>query len=103
MNLMNDMNPDPNLTAPLDAVPLSASQSKNFANPDHDQEPPRRSNLNDPRRILPPQTHKAASLWKKLIALVGLGAFSILGGLIMTLIVGLLAIAAALILQAAIS
>lgn len=103
MNLMNDMNPDPKLTAPLDAIPLSDSQSKNFATPDQGKGSPRRFNLNDPRRILPPQRHKAASLWKKLIALVGLGAFSILGGLVITLVVGLLAVATALILQAAVS
>ena len=103
MNLMNDRNPDPKLTAPLKAIRPSDSLSEDFLNLDDDQGSRRGSNLNDPRRILPSQAHKGASLWRKLVALLGLGAFSILGGLAITLIVGLLAIAAALILQAAIS
>ena len=103
MNLMNDMQPDPKLTAPVEAVPVSDSLPESFVDLDQALASPRSSNLNDPRRILPSQEYKPAAVWKKFVALLGLGAFSILGGLVITLIVGLLAIAAALILQTAIS
>ena len=87
MNLMNDMQPDPKLTAPVEAVPVSDSLPESFVDLDQALASPRSSNLNDPRRILPSQAHKGASLWRKLVALLGLGAFSILGGLAITLIV----------------
>ena len=100
---MNDMQPDPKLTAPVEAVPVSDSSPESFVDLDQDLASQRSPNLNDPRRILPSQEYKPASVWKKFVALLGLGAFSILGGLVITLIVGLLAVAAALILQTAIS
>jgi len=103
MNLMNDRESDPKVTAPLEVVPPpeSLSDEANNLRPDLDSRP--QSKLNDPRRILPTRPHKGSSLWRKLVALLGLGAFSVLGGLAITLIIGLLAIVAALILQAAIS
>lgn len=103
MNLMNDRESDPKLTAPLEAIQPSESLSTDSDDLSSDLEPRRQLNLNDPRRILPTRPHKGSSLWRKLVAVLGLSAFSILGGLAITLIVGLLAIAAALILQAAIS
>ena len=103
MNLMNDRESDPKLTAPLEAVQPSKSRSNDSDDLGSDLESRRRLNLNDPRRILPTRPQKCSSLWRKLFAGLGLSAFSILGGLVITLIVGLLAIAAALILQAAIS
>ena len=62
-----------------------------------------RSHFNAPRQILPVQTYKGASLWRKLVAVLGLGAFTVLGGLAITLIVGIIAIVGALVVQAAIS
>ena len=100
---MNDMEYDPKLTAPLEAISHHEEPAESPSSLNQTSGYKRRSNFNDPRRILPSQTYKGSSLWRKLVALLGLGAFSILGGLVITLIVGLLAIAAALILQAAIS
>ncbi|MFL2987652.1 MAG: hypothetical protein ACJZ57_10450 [Candidatus Poriferisodalaceae bacterium] len=100
---MNDRETDPKLTAPLEAIQPSESLSIDSDDLGSDLQSRRQLNLNDPRRILPPRPYKGSSLWRKLVALLGLGAFSVLGGLAITLIVGLLAIVAALILQAAIS
>ena len=100
---MNDRETDPKLTAPLEAIQPSESLSIDSDDLGSDLQSRRQLNLNDPRRILPPRPYKGSSLWRKLVAVLGLSAFSILGGLVITLIVGLLAIAAALILQAAIS
>ena len=103
---MNQMEHDPKATAPLEAV--SPSISRELGPSDSTEavlgsRPRGRRNLNDPRRILPVRIHKGASLWRKLVALLGLGAFSVLGGLAITLVVGLMAIVAALILQAVIN
>jgi hypothetical protein len=103
MNLMNDRESDPKLTAPLEPVLPSESVTAESDDLSSNLESRRQLNLNDPRRILPTRLHKGSSLWRKLVAVLGLSAFSVLGGLAITLVVGLLAIVAALILQAAIS
>ena len=103
---MNQMEHDPEATAPLEAV--SPSMSREIGPSDStdavlDSTLRGRRNLNDPRRILPVRMYRGASLWRKLVALLGLGAFSVLGGLAITLVVGLMAIVAALVLQAVIT
>ncbi|HJL98669.1 MAG: hypothetical protein QGF99_00945 [Acidimicrobiales bacterium] len=100
---MNDRESDPKLTAPLEAISPPESLPTQSDDLSSDLESRRQLNLNDPRRILPTRPHKRSSLWRKLVAVLGLSAFSVLGGLVITLVIGLLAIVAALILQAAIS
>ena len=103
---MSEPKDDRDATAALDAVPSASSddvlspapKDLRSATTSH-----ARPHLNDPRHILPVQPYKGTSLWRKLIALVGLGAFSVLGGLVITLVVGIMAIVAALVVQAAIS
>ena len=103
---MNDIEGDGDPTAALDAVPSSTPGDELSLEPKRSvaeagsQVRPR---LNDPRQILPVQTYKGASLWRKLVAVLGLGAFTVLGGLAITLVVGIIAIVAALVVQAAIS
>jgi len=107
MKLMNHPEDDSDSTARLEPLPHqrispdvhlqgpSESQARSGGGLEH--------RLNDPRRILPTRPYRGTSLWRKFVALLGLGAFSILGGVAITLIVGVMAIVTALILQAAIS
>ncbi len=103
---MNERERDGDPTAALDAMPSAASGDDLY--PEQTETVPEsasqvRSHFNDPRQILPVQTYKGASLWRKLVAVLGLGAFTVLGGLAITLIVGIIAIVGALVVQAAIS
>ena len=107
MKFMNHSEDDSDATAALEPLPhrrvfpdvhLHASEAAQRNSPRT-----AKARLNDPRRILPPRVYRGASIWRKFVALIGLGAFSILGGLAITLVVGVMAIVAALILQAVIS
>ena len=102
---MNDIESDGDPTAALDAVPSSTPGDELSLEPKRsvaESGSQVRPRLNDPRQILPVQTY-GASLWRKLVAVLGLGAFTVLGGLAITLVVGIIAIVAALVVQAAIS
>ena len=97
---MNDIEGDGDPTAALDAVPSSTPGDELSLEPKRsvaESGSQVRPRLNDPRQILPVQTYKGASLWRKLVAVLGLGALAI------TLVVGIIAIVAALVVQAAIS
>ena len=103
---MNERERDGDPTTALDAMPSATSGDDLYA--EQTETVPGsasqvRSHFNDPRQILPVQTYKGASLWRKLVAVLGLGAFTVLGGLAITLIVGIIAIVGALVVQAAIS
>ena len=107
MKLMNQPEDDFDSTAPLEPVPYYrispdvhavAHEESEVSSPSE-----RKPSLNDPRRILPTRLYRGTPLWRKFVAVLGLGAFSILGGVAITLIVGVMAIAAALVLQAALS
>jgi hypothetical protein len=107
MNLMNHPEDESDSTARLEPLPRQRiSSDVHLQGPQESQGRPGRGlkrRLNDPRRILPTRPYRGTSLWRKFVALLGLGAFSILGGVAITLIVGVMTIVAALILQAAIS
>jgi len=107
MKLMNRPEDDADSTAPLEPLPhYRISPDIHMREPEESEVSSlgeRKPKLNDPRRILPTRVYRGASLWRKLIALLGLGAFSLLGGVVITLVVGVMAIVAALVLQAAIS
>jgi hypothetical protein len=107
MKLMNQPQDDFDSTAPLEPVPYYRISPDVHATRHDESElsapSGRKSSLNDPRQILPSRLYRGTSLWRKFVALLGLGAFSILGGVAITLIVGVMVIVAALTLQAAIS
>lgn len=107
MKLMNHPEDDFDSTAPLEPVPYYRISPDIHAvahdEPAVSSSSGRKPRFNDPRRILPLRLYRGTSLWRKFVALLGLGAFSILGGVAITLIVGVMAIVAALVLQAAIS
>ena len=103
---MDEKQFDPDSTVSIDELVIeeTAGKPKRLESPITNQPGAGpRGKTNDPRRILPKQIHTGSSLWRKLVALIGLGAFSVLGGLAITLLVGILAVLAAVILQAAIS
>ena len=103
---MDEKQFDPDSTVSIDELVIEETAGKPHRIESLITNPPvagPREKTNDPRRILPKQIPTGSSLWRKLVALIGLGAFSVLGGLAITLLVGILAVLAAVILQAAIS
>ncbi len=103
---MNEIERDGEATAALGAIPSANSGDGDLSETTEtvsESASQVRPHLNDPRHILPVQTYKGTSLWRKLVALLGLGAFTVLSGLAITLVVGIIAIVAALVVQAAIS
>lgn len=52
---------------------------------------------------LPRKPYKGTPIWRRLVALVGLGAFSVLGGIVIALTIAALIATAAIVLQLVIS
>jgi hypothetical protein len=57
----------------------------------------------EPEPVLTPQPYKGTPLWRRIIALLGLAAFSVLGGIVIALSIAALVVTAAIVLQLVIS
>lgn len=57
----------------------------------------------DDNGLIPAKPYRGTALWRRLVAILGLGAFSVLGGIVIALAIAALIATAAIVLQLVIS